>query len=78
MHDGATPEAVIELAIAYNADPIQAMVAAGWLRADLVKDLNLDGALRKLSSVKLTAELHRRAVQADRPRHRSVFDGEDE
>jgi len=64
MKDGASPEAVIALALAYQADPIQAMVAAGWLRADLVKDLNLDGALKSLSTLKLAAEVHRRVAEA--------------
>lgn len=70
MHDGATVEAVINLAIAYDADVIQALVAAGWLKRELVGDLNLDAALRKLSSVKLTAELYRRARAHEMKRER--------
>jgi hypothetical protein len=76
MHDGASPQAVIALAIAYNQDVIQALVAAGWLRADLVGNLNLDGALKTLSTVKLTAEIHRRAQTAAREHAADPFDNE--
>ena len=71
MHDGATVEAVLSLAIAFDAEPIQALVAAGWLRRELVGNLNLDGALRRLSSVKLAGELYRRLQEDREP---GVFD----
>lgn len=63
MHDPVSPEAVITLARAYHADLLRAFVAAGWLdEKDL--QLTMDEALQKVASVKLTAELHRRAVRA--------------
>lgn len=78
MSDGATPQQVIALAVAYNADILEALVAAGWLAEDDVKNVNLDGVLRKLSAVKLTAELYRRATEQEERRRRtkqpSVFD----
>lgn len=79
MHDGASVDAVISLAIAYDADPIQAMVAAGWLKRELVGNLNLDGALKRLSSVKLAGELYRRAREHEGQAGRApdVFDGHD-
>ena len=62
MHDGAPPEAVIALALAYDADVFEALVAAGWLRREDVAGLNIETALRRLSSVRLTRELYRRAL----------------
>lgn len=63
MHDPVSPEAVIALARAYNADLLRAFVAAGWLdEADL--QLTMEEALQKVASHKLTGELHRRAVKA--------------
>lgn len=74
MRDGASPEAVIALAVAYNADVIGALVAAGWLPAEDVANLNFDAALRRLSSVKLTAEIHRRAIANAKEHNPDVFD----
>lgn len=77
MHDGAGPEAVIALAVAYEADVIEALVVSGWLAAKDVPHLNLGSALRELPPTNLTAELHRRAVLAERPggfRVRSVVE----
>lgn len=54
-----SPEAVIAFALAYDADVITALVAAGWLN-DV--DESEAAIIRKLSTVKLTAELHRRAI----------------
>lgn len=65
MSDGATPGQVIALAVAFDADVIEALVAAGWLDAGEVAGLNIDSALQALSSVKLTAELYRRAKAAE-------------
>lgn len=62
MSDKATPEQVIALAVAYEADVIEALVAAGWLAAGDVENLNVDMVLRRLSAVRLTGELHRRAI----------------
>jgi hypothetical protein len=54
-----TLEAVIAFALAYDADVITALVAAGWLNSVDESQANI---VRNLSTVKLTAELHRRAV----------------
>lgn len=70
MSDGATPAQVIALALAFDADVIEALVAAGWLEAHEVAGLNIDSALQALSSVKLTAELYRRARAAEALRAR--------
>lgn len=60
MHEPVSPEAVIALARAYNADVLRAFVAAGWLdQGDL--QLSFEDAIKKVAMVKLTAELHRRA-----------------
>ena len=61
-----SPDQVISLAVAYNADVVEALVAAGWLAEGDVGLLNLDVTLRRLSSVKLTRELYRRAVLLER------------
>jgi hypothetical protein len=63
------PEAVIAFAMAYEADVIQALVAAGWLN-DL--DDTQAAIVRSLSSVKLTAELHRRAQVYARGRSNGI------
>lgn len=61
-----SPEAVIAFAVAYDADVITALVAAGWLN-DV--DESEAAIIRKLPTVKLTAELHRRAVVLAKRRH---------
>lgn len=58
MHD-PTLEAAISFALAYDADVITALVAAGWFNSVDESQANI---LRSLPSVKLTAELHRRAL----------------
>ena len=68
MHDGASPEAVIGLALAYDADVVEALVVSGWLEAKDVRRLNLDSALRQLPPTHLTGELHRRAREAEAAR----------
>lgn len=65
MRDGASPEAVIGLALAYEADVVEALVVSGWLAAKDVRRLNLGLALRQLPPTNLTGELHRRAVLAE-------------
>lgn len=59
MHGDPPIEAVIAFALAYDVDVIAALVAAGWLN-DM--DESQANVIRHISSVKLTAELHRRAV----------------
>lgn len=54
-----SPEAVIAFALAYDVNVVEALVAAGWLNS---MDESQQNLLRHLSSVKLTAELHRRAL----------------
>lgn len=63
MREPTSPEAVITLARAYNADLLQAFVAAGWLEESDLR-MTVDEALRKVASVRLTGELHRRAMQS--------------
>jgi hypothetical protein len=69
-----TPEHVIGLAVAYNADLIAALVAAGMLPAEDVKNLNLDATLKSTPTVKLAAELYRRALAHSKSTEQSVFD----
>lgn len=78
MSDRATPEQVIGLAVAYDADVIEALVAAGWLDVADVEDLNVDTILRKLSSLRLTRELYRRALVKSGQAHGDVFAAERE
>jgi hypothetical protein len=68
MHDGATPEMVIGLAVAYDADVLEGLVAAGWLAAGDVRRLNLESALRQMPGTRLTGELHRRALEQEAAR----------
>lgn len=58
MHDEPAPEAVIAFAVAYDTDVIAALVAAGWLNN---VDEDTAAILRTTPTLKLTAELHRRA-----------------
>lgn len=66
MHNGTSPEQVIAFAIAYNADIIQALVAAGWISESDLENLNLASALRSLTEVELAGELYRRALAQQR------------
>lgn len=61
-HGPGSPEAVIEIAIGYNADVVSALASTGWIRAEDMGRVNLDDTIKRLETVKLTAELHRRAV----------------
>lgn len=72
-----TPQHAIGLALAYNADILGALVAVGLLTHEEAERLNLDKALAKLSSIKLTGELYRRAVAQAR-RHAEELDVFDE
>lgn len=60
MHEPPSPEAVIGFALAYDVDVIPGLVAAGWLNDVDESEMNL---LRNMPTVKLTAELHRRAMR---------------
>ena len=76
MHE-PTPQHAIGLALAYNSDILGALVAVGLLSQEEADRLNLDKALAKLSSIKLTGELYRRAV-AQAKRHAQDLDVFDE
>lgn len=73
MHS-PTPEHVIRLAVAYNADLIAGLVAAGLLPEADAANLNLDRTLKSQPTVKLAAELYRRALATSRKHNPTVFD----
>lgn len=62
MHSDVPPEVVMTIALAYNADIVSSLVAVGWLRKEDLAELNLEDTLQALPTVRLTAELHRRAL----------------
>jgi hypothetical protein len=64
MHD-PSPEAVMAFAHAYGANVIEALIAAGWLN-DVEESER--AIVRKLPSVKLAAELYRRALVREQSR----------
>ena len=65
IHEGMPPDVVVDVAIKVNVDIITALVAAGWVTESERENLNLDETLRRLPAVKLTGEIHRRALEAD-------------
>jgi hypothetical protein len=73
MSDGATPQQVIALALAYDADVLEALAAAGWLDPAEIENVNLSRTLRRMSSVALTKELYRRALVKEGRRHGDHF-----
>lgn len=70
-----TPESAIMLAIAYQADPIEALAAAGFLSDGHLVTTEPDAELKDIPSVRLTAELYRRARLADERRREDPFEG---
>lgn len=68
QREGVPPDAVVDAAIALDADVFEALVAAGWLSPEEVSRVNLDVTLRQIKTVRLTAELHRRAIEKERRR----------
>lgn len=73
-----TAESAIMLAIAYRANPIEALTVAGFLTNGELTATDPDAELKDIPSVRLTAELYRRAREADRSRRgpeRDAFEG---
>lgn len=73
-----TAESAIMLAIAYRANPIEALTVAGFLTNGELTATDPDAELKDIPSVRLTAELYRRAREADRARQvpeRDAFEG---
>lgn len=65
-----TPQSAILLAIAYRADPIEALTVAGFLPGGDLEVGAADPELQGIPSVRLTAELYRRAREAESRRER--------
>jgi hypothetical protein len=64
MYKGKSPNCpdVITIARTYGADPIEGMIAAGWLRESDFTGSRLRGALKRVPAEMLTEELHDRLV----------------
>jgi hypothetical protein len=69
-----TPQSAILLAIAYRADPIEALRVAGFLTIGNLDAGAPDPELQDIPSVRLTAELYRRARESDRIRSETKHD----
>lgn len=63
-----TPQSAILLAVAYRADPIEALRVGGFLTMGDLDTGAPDPELQAIPSVRLTAELYRRAREAERER----------
>lgn len=73
-----TPESAIMLAVAYRANPIEALTVAGFLTNGELTATDPDAELKDIPSVRLTAELYRRARESERVHgrpERDAFEG---
>lgn len=59
-------EAAILISLAYDADLLEALVAAGVLSSGDVDRASLKATVRRVPGVTLTAELHRRELERSR------------
>jgi IS30 family transposase len=66
LRAGVPPEAAIQIAIGYHADLYEALIAAGWLKPSDIEKIDTTSRLTKQATTKLTAELHRRAINAEK------------
>jgi hypothetical protein len=64
LNDGTPPRAAILIAIAYRADPFAALIAADVIDEGEIPALASLTPLNRVPQVRLTAELHRRALQS--------------
>lgn len=55
---------VIAIARAYGVDPVDGLIAAGWITAADLANGGHRSAARRTPTVVLAAELHRRAIAA--------------
>jgi hypothetical protein len=69
-----TPESAILLAVAFRANPIDALAAAGFLSDGDTLVSEPDPELEAIPSVRLTAELYRRARAEDHKRLQANLD----
>lgn len=58
----APSDTIIRIARAYHADPIEGMIAAGWLTETDLMNGGLRNAVRHAPTQYLTEELHERAT----------------
>jgi len=60
MNDGVPAHAVVQIAVAYHADLVAGLIAAGWLKPEQVYDLDPTETLRHAPLEALVEELERR------------------
>jgi hypothetical protein len=63
MNDGVPAHAVVQIAVAYHADLVAGLIAAGWLKPEQVYDLDPTEMLRHAPLDLLVDELERRKSQ---------------
>lgn len=63
MHDGVPAHAVVQIAVAYNADLVAGLIAADWLKPEQVYNLDPTEMLRHAPTDALIAELERRVPE---------------
>jgi transposase len=68
MKSGIPAPAVFELSKKFKVDPTTSVIQMGWITVEDIQNANLGFLLQILPTELLTAELHRRALEA-RPQH---------
>lgn len=63
MKTGIPPDMVFSLAIRYNVDICETIIAMGWAEPEELYRANIDGLMTHIPDNRLTGELHRRAVE---------------
>ena len=68
MKSGIPPDVVFELSAWFKVDPTTAVIQMGWMTLDDVRRANLGFLMPLIPTETLTAELHRRALEARPPK----------